>query len=271
MLPEQLRPAEIRESVTAPLTGRELFQGAEVLRKENDPRLVSIMQRLTAVLEKRLPQAYGPQEDEKTEERAKQLRDDYLHSFRYVEQVQGEDGTSRPFNRILIVGPTWPGLGVSNEAISISTYNEDDGAILDHTVFMAVEEDMKNVADSQNVSETLEHTSLAVIHFPAVELGNREKVDIVNPHGYGFINGKIPIVDLARLLQMNIAIQGRKGPLYSGNLRYEKPFDVLSHAEYIVGLLEQESTVAIDEDQNEGPAQMDFEFKDRPWDREEVQ
>ena len=255
-------PEEAAFEGEPPITGESLCADVERFRRKNDPRLVSVMQRITAALLRRLPERYGVTENDSDTAQAGGQRkfsdeiNEHVHTFRYVEIVAGEDESSRLFNRLLIVGPTWMGLGTSHEAVSISTYNESDGAIIGHTVFMADAEEIVRAADasSDTLSENLEHTSLAVLHFPATEWEG-EKVDQENPHAYGYVNGRQSVAELPRLLQMNIALSGRTGFIYSGNLRNGQPFDVLSYAENIVAVLEQESTEYL------GTNRMNFEYK----------
>lgn len=219
MSTECFRPGE-PEDAAVPVSSESISHLIAVFREENDTRLVAVMDRLRAALNNRLSE--GSQRD-------------HIHVFQYTE---GEH------NRLLFVGPTPLGLGISEQSLSVTKYHassespREREAIIGQTVFVYSHDELASVAQPPD----LENTSTAIIHFPARTWQAREALLLEQPDMYGYVHGRAPVADDRTLLQKGVSISGRTGFAYTSNKREGRAVDVLAIAEDLASVLEDENT-----------------------------
>lgn len=225
----------------------------EAMRIEGDPRLLSIMDRLDGVLSDRLGFDYHQAKVVSKLARGEEpIRSHFtnLHVFQFQEE---EDG--KRHNRVLVVGPTPLGLGISNQSISITKYHAsaekplETEAIIGQTMFVYTSAELAPVEDLAQ----LENTSTAVIHFPARTWGDREALVREQPDVYGYTLGAVPAADASMLLQKGVTINGKSGFIYTDNSQENVFVDVLTIAEELVAVLEDKETRRV------GSRPMDFD------------
>lgn len=239
---EQERTTEVREQERTPVSSEHVSGVIEAFREENDHRLVTVMQRLDAVLADRLLPFYSEAGEAVEQVEGVEPSRSHITSVHIFHYKDGE------YDRLLFVGPTPLGFGISDQALSVTKYHatseesRDGEAIIGQTIFAYSKQELISLQTRAD----LENTSTAIIHMPARTWGDREALVFEAPDAYGYTHGEKPVADDRILLQKNVNIQGKTGFIYTDNHREGKPVDTLAIAEDLVSILEHKDTYLVE-------------------------